>query len=408
MTVKHVLAMVAVIVLGAVVAMTDQKQVLVLKDGRRLTGGEVTRTDDGDYLFRKYGAVTKYKADQVLRVEKVESVSEELTKRLSKIAPDDADGFYKVARWAYDNDQLEDARKILLKTLKLKPDHKHAGLLLTIVKSRLGEKAVVTPTTTTTNGSVVKPPYQKFDPSMFLTKEDIYRIRLMELKPGDRVTVEFRNDVLERFKKSMQGVDIFANRRGERKFDRYSNVKKVMYILENTDIDNVSIRDDILIKSDPSVMKEFRFRVWPILARTFASSTCFGGVKGRDGLKLFNLAIGDERVLYTNFYILHRWQRGKQRFINREKREMSLLLQWGLPRKIALEKAPEYLRPIYLSRKDRKYKIIDKWIESLRWPFLSPGYRIKYKPPGQKPPKPPTPTTTTAPTETEEEERRRD
>ena len=386
MTGKHILAIIAVVALAAALAMPAQ-QVVICKDGRRLTG-EVTKTKDG-YQIRMKGGTVIIAKDQVLKIEDVITAKDELAKRMDKVDSRDADGYYQVARWAYKQNLLTDAQKILKKVLKLKPDHEHAPLLLTLVKIR--QAGSVEPTTTTAKNGKDKPP--PLDPSNFLAKDDIYRIRLMELKSSDRVSIRYRNKVLERFTKSMRGIGDFEERGFERKFRGYSKVKQVLYILDNTDRENASIRDDILIQSDPKVMRQFRTRVWPIIARSYAKPSCYGGVKGRDGLKLFNLSLTDERIAYTNFYILHKWEHNGRRMIDRDSPEMSLLLQYGLPRKLAKCPRPKYIHgPIFTSKNDRNYKLISEWIKSLRRLF-PPGYRIKYKLPGTEAAEPKPPTT---------------
>ncbi len=389
MTGKHILAIVAIIVLVAAFAIPAQ-QVVICKDGRRLTG-EVTKIEDGYRILMK-GVTLEIREDQVLKIEDVVTPKDELAKRLEKVDSRDADGYYQAAKWAYDQNLLDETQKILLDVLKLQPDHENATVLLTLVKIRRAGPAETGTTKATTSMPDETPP--PLDPSNFLKQEDIYRIRLMELNPDDKGSIRYRNDVLNRFIKSMRGTSDFAKPDDERRFRRYPKVKQVLYILDNTDRENSSIRDDILIEHEPQVMKDFKVRVWPIIARSYASPNCYGGVKVRDGLKLFNVPLTDERIAYTNFYILHTWERGGRKMINRDNPEMSLLLQYGLPKKLAKIPAPDYVPgPIFTSKEDRKYKLIEEWIESLRRPFLSPGYRIDYKLPGQNTVEPEPPAT---------------
>ncbi len=396
MTGKHILTIVAVVAMVAAFAVPAQKQVVICKDGRRLTG-EVTKVKNG-YQIRMKGGTVVIAKEQVLKVEDVVTVEDELEKRLAKVDSRDADGYYHVARWADDQNLFADARKILQKVLKLKPDHENASLLLKLVKMR---EAGSGGTKTATQKNDKKIDIPSLDPSKFLKKEDIYRIRLMELQPRDRVSIQYRNKVLQRFIESMRGSGDFKERGFENKFRKYNRVKQVLYILDNTERRNASIRDDILIKNDPKVIKEFRARIWPIIAKSFASPSCYGGVKPRDGLKLFNIPLTDERVLYTNFYILRKWERNGRKMIDRDNPEISLLLQYGLPEKLAKYRRPKYVPgPIFNSRNDRSYIIVKNWIASLCRLF-PPGYRIKYTLPGQKPVKPATrpATPTTKPVE---------
>ena len=74
---KHTLAIVAVVMFLATVAWTATKQVLVLKDGRRIIG-EVTSSKAGYEVKIGTGATAVFSADQVLRVEDVVTPAEEL------------------------------------------------------------------------------------------------------------------------------------------------------------------------------------------------------------------------------------------------------------------------------------------------------------------------------------------
>ena len=382
---KHTLAIVAVVMFLATVAWTATKQVLVLKDGRRIIG-EVTSSKAGYEVKIGTGATAVFSADQVLRVEDVVTPAEELKKRLAKIDQTDAEQLYRVARWASDRGLLPEAKGLLLKARKADPKHENAKLLLRLVEMRL---KAATKTAATASTQVVIAPRTKFN---FLKPEDIYRIRLLELKKTDRAVIQYRNKVLDRFIKWMRGRDIFDTPEGERKFRGATKVAQVQYIQEKVDRESPML-DDILVKSDPAVIKEFRTKVWPIVSKNCAVPSCHGGVKGAGGLKLYDVPLKDERALYTNFYILHKWSKGGRRLINRDNHEMSLLLQYGLPQKLARLPHPKRLDTIYRTKQDPSYRIVKGWVETLRFPFLLPGYRIKYTLPGQGP----VPTTSTAP-----------
>jgi len=382
---KHALALVAVVTFLATVAWTASKQVLVLKDGRRILG-EVTSSKSGYQVKIGSGAVAVFSADQVLRVEDVVTPAEELKKRLAKIDQTNADQLYRVARWASDRGLLAEAKGLLLKARKTDPKHENAKLLLRLVEMRL---KAATRTAATASTRILVAPRTKFN---FLKPEDIYRIRLAELKKTDRAVIQYRNKVLDRFIKWMRGRDIFDTPDGERRFRGATKVAQVQYIQQKVDRESPML-DDILVKSDPVVIKTFRTKIWPIVSKNCAVPSCHGGVEGAAGLKLYDVPLKDERALYTNFYILHKWSKGGRRLINRDNHEMSLLLQYGLPQKLARLPHPKRLDTIYRTKQDPSYRIVEGWIETLRFPFLRPGYRIKYTLPGQAP----VPTTSTAP-----------
>jgi len=100
----------------------------------------------------------------------------------------------------------------------------------------------------------------------------------------------------------------------------------------------------------------------------------------------------DDRVAYTNFYILHNWRDKSRRMIDRAAPSSSLLLQSGLPAKIARPGLAHPGKPLpavpFASHKHPGYVAIDKWIRSLRVPLLPPGYRVRYRIPGMPVEKP--------------------
>jgi len=376
-----VLAMAGVVVLAA----DAGQKVVVLKNGRRFTG-QVTKTKDGYEIQTRMGTVI-IAADQVLRLEDAVSPKQEFQRRLAKIAPTDTASLYRLASWARDNQLLTESRDLLKKILQRNPDHENAALLLRLVEISLAGRRPVGPSTTRPESGPKTP---KIDHSRLLPQDAIYRIRLLELSEADRVPVEFRNKVLDRFIESMKGIDMFARRDGERRFRRLSRVRQVLYILQQTDRSDAAIRDDILVKADPNKMKIFRSRVWPIIQASCARPSCHGGAKGAGKFKLFDLPVTDDRVAYTNFYILHAWSQGGARMIDRDEPSRSRLLQAGLPKSIAKPGLghPKPLNPpVFSSPRDRNYRLIEQWIRSLTSPLLPPGYRVKYTIPnlGTKP-----------------------
>lgn len=397
MTRKLLMLTAAAFALALVLSMdvTAKQQVVVLKSGRRIQG-EVTKIEAG-YQVKTPGGTIVFAADQVAKVEDVVTQQDELQARLAKIDAKDPEALYQLARWAQGQGMLKEARDLLKKVLAIKSDHRQAKRRLELVEKQLAAatrpEAVATRVVATR--PVGKPPLVGKD--QLLTKEDIYRIRLMELQENDLVNIRFRNKVLERFIKMMRGTDIFRRPDGERSFRGAKPVVQARYMLENTDENSYAIRDDILIQSDPKVMVQFKTKIWPIVAASCASPSCHGGAEGPGGFKLYNVPITDERVVYTNFYILHTWSRARRarKLIvrgDRDHRERSLLLQYGLPPNLARVRHPARTDPAFQSNTGRKYRLVDRWIRDLRHPFLSPGYRIDYQVPGM-----PKKTTTTQP-----------
>ena len=88
----------------------------------------------------------------------------------------------------------------------------------------------------------------------------------------------------------------------------------------------------------------------------------------------------NEQAVYTNFLMLNDLTVGSHRVIDRGKPDESLLLTYLLPRS---EVAPELrhpgdveYKPIYRARTHPRYRLIKKWIESLKHPAEDYGVHI--------------------------------
>jgi len=381
MNVKRAAAL-AVVLAALTATALPARQKIVLKDGREMTG-TVTKTDAGYQVRTDKGLVVVFPAGQVLRVEEVATPKSDYQKRLAATDKTDPDALYRLAVWARRQKLLTEARDLLRKVLALKPDHENARLQLRLVR------AEIAPTTTrpsTGNGDDDTRTPTVVRPSNLLSQEDIYRIRFIELTLRDSVSVEYRNNVLRRFIAARIGP-IFEQTNGEAKFRRASRVEQVVYIRRETDRRSGEYRDDILIKSDPRVLKAFKSTVWPIVVSGCGRTSCHGGAKGQGKFRLLASGLSDDRILYTNFYILHKWKRDGKKMINRDVPENSLLLEHGLPADIAKKNYvhPKKLDdPVFRDRSHPDYRRVKDWIESLAPPadLLPPGYRVDYKVPG--------------------------
>ena len=225
------------------------------------------------------------------------------------------------------------------------------------------------------------PPASQIPPEWLVTDEDIFKVRLEELTVADRsVAVQFQNKVLDRFIEKMRGRLEFKDRRFEPHFKSWPRARQAFYMLSKIDRGEVTIKDDIQIKTNPQFILAFRNKIWPTIGSTCASVNCHGSPEGKGGLKLINVSGRSDRVLYSNFLILDKFV-GRQKMIDRGTPDLSLLLQHALPREIARYKHPEKgkFAPPLRDLNAPAYKFALAWIESLAKPH--PDYRVKYKPP---------------------------
>jgi len=348
-------------------------QAVYKKDGGKIVG-VVTKTDRGYNVKTRFGVIFVAKED-VGRIEDAPTPTEEYEKRLGKIAPNNAEQQYKLGEWAFGVGLFREARRSLRAALKVKPDHARAKLLLRQVEAKL---MTVGPRTRPVGTGVVR---HAIKPEDLVSLEDIYRIRMVEYRPqSDRKVrrVRFRNNAVDRYVKAMLGEEGFT----KEKFLTLSPVAKLQHVLRYRPHEE-GIKKDILIEADPQFMLDFRKHVWPLLARSCATSDCHGSAKGKGGMKLFTVGLRDDRIPYTNFAILAGFRsKSGRRLIDRGHHDKSLLLQFGLPKKEAGtgESHRKKIPILFPGKNNKNYKNVLKWIEELHKPDY-PNYRLKYRPP---------------------------
>jgi len=438
---KKVLVLLVVVGVFAAGALAQAKtQALIRKDGRRHVG-RITRTANGYEVRMKVGVIV-VPAHEVDRIEDATTPIEEFAGRLAKVtksSPKSAPAHFKLAQWAFKNGLLSEAKDTLQIALELDKDYFRAKLLLKQIDaklkrtdpSKLKEKyrekrallekndvkgyvalgkwamenkllkearaALKTALNIDPNYAPALKLLKEVDKAIegvtlgdeyLLSLEDIYKVRLEEFRlTGDPVRVQYRKRVLQRFVAAMSGRDDFSNdaRFGE-KFMGYSTLKRLQYILDpERDIDQAALqtlKKDILVKSDPAFMKEFRTRVWPVVRQACATTACHGAPKGKGKFKLFNSPARNVKIPYTNYVILAGTVGKKgRRVLDRDTPDESLLLEYLIPKSLAKSQHPgKKIRHAIKNREQRAYKLVRDWIASLRSPGY-PDYRLDYKPP---------------------------
>ncbi len=365
-----------------------QKKLVTLSDGRKLLG-TVTKTETGYRIRMDIGGAIFFPAEEVVSIEDYLTPEQRYQQKLKGIDAKDPEARYQLAKWAMEQEFLEIAGKELEQALKLKPGTGKYSWLLKQVEAKLAKTKRPRPKPTTTTDVAGKTTVgAKLKKALLIGDEDIWRIRLAELREDDRVPIDFRNNVIERFVDKMYGKRNFRDQYFPAQFRSFPPVRKTMYILEHIEPKDTDIRKDIVVLSDPRFMIDFRARIWPVVARSCAGSRCHGSrnrVQG--GLRLFNVTPRTERIDYANFAILDSVQVAKKgrKLINRANVNESLLLQFALPPKQAKFRHPVEITPLYGNRRSLAYQVMFDWIEGLAGP-PHPGYDLEYRLPfGMKP-----------------------
>jgi tetratricopeptide (TPR) repeat protein len=437
------LAVVLLFVSGALA----KTQALIRKDGRKHVGLITKDKVRNGYTVKMRVGEIFVPADEVARIEDAATPAEEFRARLAKLKPEDLRGRYKLAQWAFKQGLLSEAADILKSILKSKPTHERAKLLLEQIEAKIArtedpaklrkifserraaiasgdakgymslgkwayEKKLLSEAKSALNKALVIDPQLKEAAKLLgeinastssgdgtttgaqgknlLSVADVYRVRIEEFNfKGDMVRVKFRKRVLQRFVSAMAGRDEFEeDMRFGRKFMAYPSIKKLQYILDpDRDIlpeTLATLKKDILIETDPSTMKTFRLRIWPIVRQNCAATACHGAPEGKGKFKLFSASARDGKVTYTNFIILAGASaKGGGRMLDRDTSAESLLLEYLLPKSLVKRSHPEMkksIRPLFKDREQTVYKIMHSWISSLSAPGY-PNYGLEYKPP---------------------------
>ena len=206
------------------------------------------------------------------------------------------------------------------------------------------------------------------------------------MKGTDQVSVEFTNNLIERFIKRLEGVDpdFKENPKASDAFRALPRPAQALKIRKEVDRDfkdPTKWLNDIQVKSDPKFIQEYRLKVWPVIRGHCATADCHGGADGKGHLRLFTGA-NNERAEYTNFIILDGFANADGRMFDRENSEDSLILQYGLPTEQAKVHHPKIARElkVFDDRKVKQYGDIESWIRSLR-SSPHPDYFLAWKPP---------------------------
>lgn len=347
-----------------------------LKNGRELTG-EVTSTESGYQIKIVKGdssqtvSVLKEQVDQIVDV--VDPLKE-YKDRLAKIDPKKADARYELAKWAFDKKLYDQALENAEAAIAIDKGHIEAPILIRQIKA-------LAPTTATTkpDGPTATKPDADADKAM-LGDDDINRIRLAELRDGERgIQIEFAKGLIDRYVEAKRGSENFETVAQVNAFRNKAKLEQALAIRKDHG-DEADWMDGITVKSDPKFMVDFRNKVYPVVSNFCASPECHGGAKAHGALKLFNPSVKNEKVLYTNFVLLDGYRSEAGRLINRDSIEESLLLKFGLPAASSQVQHPKKIKQAFESRDDQKYKDVYSWIRALQ-PPPHPDYRLKYQPP---------------------------
>ncbi|TVQ58222.1 MAG: hypothetical protein EA377_00275, partial [Phycisphaerales bacterium] len=212
-----------------------------------------------------------------------------------------------------------------------------------------------------------------------LTREEVNLIRVYELDfdrpPRLRVSRETIHELIDRYGTSPLIPSTPSERNRLFRADP-ERVVRLMFELRARDL-----YPQIEVQGDPESMNVFRQRIhntW--LMNNCATSGCHGG-PNETRFMLHRENHRSERTRYTNFLILERLEiKPRWPMINYEQPELSLIVQYGLPREWARLPHPDVpgWKPVFTRRDDSMKRDAVEWIQMMMQP--RPEYPIEFDP----------------------------
>jgi len=394
---RHVRISIVCCLLCAASVFADVK-VVHTTDGRTLRG-EVTETTTGYEVVTDMGSIPLTRS-QVKSIEDAVEPADEFADRLEALEDDDLTGHLDLGRWAFDNDLLDEAETVFTKAIELDPKNREASLLLKQVqnlKARQEEDAKPDEgdDPEPTNGDDRDPVVPDTPAEWLLSIEDVYALRLAEVREGEGLRVKIVDDeLIDEFSASMEGEELESGVEFDPdRFDKMSDEAKFEIMLRELGGDDTQFMPAFEIREDPEAFETFRKEVWPIVNRSCGRSECHGGATAPGGLRLLPTGADrntdlSNRTFYSNFLILDRTRRGGARIIDRSTPEDSLLLQYLLPSEQAKLKHPlvagREITVQFGSKRSKNYEMVLDWITyGLEGP-VPPHYNVSFTLPASR------------------------
>ena len=302
-----------------------------------------------------------------------DDANDEFNLRLKNLDPGDIDGHYQLAVWCKEQEAYKLLERQARYVLRLNPDHEPARLLLDLAKRKLAAAGEDGSSAAGAGGGSVR------ELGRVLDDDEIQILRRWELEkdPPERVSVKLRNDVLRRFFDQAAGSPGFGyddTREDRAKFFKLPRSEQAADILL---YGSEAMRQDVEIVRDPARFAVFKRKVLPVILDSCATASCHG-TNGDGGWRIYSDKLQTTQLVYTNYLILHEFESGTERLINRDNPDQSLLLRYGLGVSAGGQDAgsehPVKIDPAFKDARDRRYIEMRDWLHSLD--VVKPDYGI--------------------------------
>lgn len=362
---------------------------VVLKDGRKLTGLMVEHTRERVVLSIN-GISTPLTMDGVQRVTRVPTVEERYKLMRDAIDPEDTERLIWLSMWLRERGRLDLALWEVDRALLAEPQNANAKELRIqiLAQQKVNEE---TRRAQPDPGKPAPLPAEPAKPAFpLLTPEQINLMRVYEVDLKDPPKMIIPRDVIGRFLdkyagKDVEGLGVVPVTPEARELflrQKPADVLAWMFAVRAREF-----YPEVQVRENPRSMRAFVRDVHALwLTNTCATTKCHGG-EDAGRLWLTNQKPGSDASAFTNFLILERFKTSDGLgLIDYDQPERSPLLDYALPRDLALFKHPEVAglnkgkwRPAFSGRDDPHYRRALDWVRSMYRPRT--GYPIEYTPP---------------------------
>lgn len=369
-----------------------QEAVLILTDGRRVTG--ILVEDTPQAIILKIGSVqSTYPRTQVQRMFVLAPPAERYKQMRALIADDDVERLLMLTKWLLEQEMLDEAIKEVDQALTVAPTHPEAKRLRDLVLQHRKLRKSAANRENQAQSTPKSTPRQLPDAVPVLTTEQINLLKVLEVDLGDPPRMKIpRGTIIKLMEQYGQSPLIPATREGREAMFRKRPVEilEIMFQLQARDL-----YPEVRIIDHPRSMAAFRntvHKTWII--NSCATTRCHGG-KESGRLRFVNQPASADATIYTNFLILERFRTAEGLpLINYKEPARSAMLQLGLPRKdsvvhhptVANEHVADAWRPVFRSTDDRRFRQAVDWIRAMYQP--RPEHPFDYPLPAVQAPDP--------------------
>lgn len=222
------------------------------------------------------------------------------------------------------------------------------------------------------------------DAPTLLTDEQINLIKIYEVRLDSQPRITIEQEVLEEFLREFAADErIPKGKAAQREFLRAEGYQQLGFFF---DLRAREYYGKATMRGEPEAM-----RTWHRTGHRDYIQEYFRplfGVGQVEELYLFDRGRDQDRVSYTNFYILTQISLGGVPMIDRDKPEESLILQWGLPRADAKFPAPDVpnWQPHFRNVEDPRFVRMVEMIKTFIVANRNSDYGITYRVPNYRRP----------------------